>query len=216
LVRISQGFEYPLQYTIDRKDNAKMLGKVTDTTSGNVGNLRVLKGPPGKNQDSGTILVATNFATPVTIFDMLFEVQTEVDGKPLRVTSPAVQIEVVPGYQVVLDHNTLEIASNGTGKVHGTVRREPTFEGSAVRVQVEDLPDNVTCKPADVMEGQATFSIECQSAAAQPGSYDIRITSSAPNVGRKTKDEYKIADLPAKLVVNGGLKAKTERTLATQ
>lgn len=212
LVRISQGFEYPLQYAITRAPNAKVMGKVDNAISGNVGNLRILQGPASKSPDSGTVLVATNFATPVTTFDMLFDVPAEVDGKLVRVTSPAVQIEVVPGYEVRLENATLELGANGKGEMRGTVRREPTFEGSSVRVQLEDLPDHVTCKPVEVAADQTSFSIPCESATAEPGNYETRITSSAPNVGRKAKSEYKIADLPAKLVVRGEAKPEVGRS----
>ena len=36
---------------------------------------------------------------------------------------------------------------------------------------------------------------------AAAGSYDVRITSAAPETGQRTKEEYKIGDVNAKLVV---------------
>ena len=41
----------------------------------------------------------------------------------------------------------------------------------------------------------------CEAQNAQPGTYDVRITSVAPGVGRKSKDDYKIQDVNAKLTV---------------
>jgi hypothetical protein len=207
MVRISQGFEYPLQYAVTKTPNGKLMGKINNQMVGSVGNMRILQGPPGKNADSGSVLVATNSASPITVFDMVFETQAEIDGRVIPITSPAVSIDVVPGYEVALEKTSLNIASGGKTELRGTVRREPTFEGSMVRVQVEDLPDNVKCSPVEVPEDQKAFVSSCEAGAgAVPGAYDVRVTSVAPNTGRKAKADYKIADIDAKLTVS-----KTER-----
>jgi hypothetical protein len=138
---------------------------------------------------------------------MVFESQAEIDGRVTPITSPAVSIEVVPGYEVVLEKTALAVAPGNKIEVRGTVRREPTFEGSTVRVQAEDLPDNVKCSPVEVAEDQKAFVLSCEaSAEAAPGDYDIRVTSVAPNVGRKQKADYKVSDIDAKLKIG-----KTER-----
>ena len=81
-----------------------------------MGNLRILKGG-GKNQDKGSFLLDTNFATPFALFDMAFDLQTEVDGKPVNITSPIMEIEVVPGYQVKLARNEIELAPGSTMEI---------------------------------------------------------------------------------------------------
>ena len=87
-------------------------------------------------------------------------------------------------------------------RVAGHIRREPTFEGGVVKVQVEDLPDGVTCPAVEVPADKSAFSISCNAAAtAQPGAFEVRIASVAPSTGRNTKQEYKIADLNAKVVI---------------
>ena len=206
-IRLSQGFEYPLQYAAAVKPGGKLMGKVNNQMVGAIGNMRILAGPPGKSPESGSVLVATNFSSPITVFDMIFESQAEIDGRVVPITSPAVSVEIVPGYTLALESAAFAVMPGKKMEVRGSVRREPTFEGSTVRVQAEDLPDNVKCTAAELAEDQTAFVISCEaSAEAVPGDYDIRVTSVAPNVGRKQKADYKISDIDAKLKIG-----KTER-----
>ena len=48
-----------------RKEGAKLIGKVTQTVTSTVGNLRILKGQDVKNPDAGSAVLATNFAIPL-------------------------------------------------------------------------------------------------------------------------------------------------------
>ncbi len=202
LVRFAQGFEYPLDYQLKRTGMTKPPAKVTQQIAGAVGNLRILKGTEKAGGDNGSVTVNTNFATPVTTFDMLLEAETVIDGKPVRISSPAVEIQVVPGYELKLDKAEIDVRPGGTVQLTGRVRREPTFEGGVVKVQVEDLPDGFTCPPVEVPADKSAFSIACNaSAKAMPGAFEVRIASAAPNTGRNTKQEYKIADVNAKVVV---------------
>ncbi len=189
--RFMQGFEYPLEYKV----KGKATGKVRGTVTGAVGNLRILDGGKSKTPDSGAILVNTNFGTPVTTFDMILEATTDIDGMPTQVSSPAVEIEIVAGYQVRLDSADKMVFK-------GTIYREPTFLGSTVKLTVQDLPDNVTCPTVEVPAAEKRFTIACTAAPqAAAGTYDVRITSVAPETGQRTKEEYKIGDVNAKLTV---------------
>lgn len=202
LARFAQGFEWPLAYKVRRASTAKFPVKVNNEVAGNVGNLRILK-PENKNPDEASYLVTTNFATPLTTFDMILEAQTEIDGKPVTISSPAVSIQVVAGYEISVDAPARPLT------VSGTVRREPTFEGSMIRLAVEDAPENVKCATLEVAEDQNTFTMSCEAdGAVKPGTYPIRIVSAAPNTGRKTKGEYKIGDVETKLIVGGNVNAK--------
>ena len=201
LVRIAQGFEYNLEYRVKRSGAVKA-GKVTNQIAGSVGNLRVLKGEAGKNPDAGAFLLNTNFATPLTTFDMLIETQAEVDGKPLTITSPAIEIQVVPGYDVQLAQTRLQVNPGGKIGIAGKVRREPTFEGGVIQLRVEDAPDGVKCPQVTVPAAESEFMLACEaSAEAKAGSFPVRVVSAAPDTGRKAKAEYKIADINAQLVV---------------
>ncbi len=207
MARLSQGFDWPINYTVRRASGAKMPVLVDEDTVGNVGNLRILKPeskdkPEGKDPDSGHFELSTNFATPATWFDVLLEAEVEIAGKTVNVTSPAIEVEVVPGYDVTLDKPKLELEAGRPLTITGKVRREPTFEGGVIRVAAGDLPDDVKCASAEVPADSTAFAIACEATpAAKPGSYPIRITSVAPNTGRKAKEEYKVADIDTNLIV---------------
>ena len=203
LAHFAQGFEFEMQYDVKRNGGAKAPIRVTTQTLSAVGNLRILKGAPGKNQDKGSFLLDTNFATPFSVFDMAFDVATEVDGKPVTITSPIMEIEVAPGYQVNLAQKEIDIQPGGRREIQGTVRREPTFEGGLVKLQADDLPDHVTCAPVEVPAAQTSFTLSCQAeAAAKPGKFPIRISSVAPDTGKKAKADYKIPDVAATIQVS--------------
>jgi hypothetical protein len=201
LARFAQGFEFNMQYLIKR-NGSKSPVKVTPQILSAVGNLRILKGEPGKDQDKGSFLLDTNFATPFSMLDMAFDVQTEVDGKPVTITSPMMEIEIVPGYEVKLAQNEIEIEPGGRREILGKIRREPTFEGGLVKLQAEDLPEHVTCAPVEIPAEQKEFKLSCKAeASAKPGKSAIRISSVAPDTGKKAKADYKIPDLSATLQV---------------
>jgi hypothetical protein len=207
LARISQGFEWPLNWRIERRSGFRGSLNVRNQIASGVGNLRILKSTGAAKPDSGGVLVNTNFATPVSTFDMILEGQTEIDGKQVTITAPAVSIQVVPGFEVRLDA-PMNVTPGGRVEVRGHARREPTFEGSLIKIQAEDLPEHVRCAGVDVPEGQTEFVLACEAGpAAAPGTYPIRIASRAPETGRRAKDEYKIADLETRLVVGGPVQA---------
>jgi hypothetical protein len=208
MARLSQGFEFPIVYRLKRGPGVPVPSRINARVVGVVGNLRVLATVPGKMPDTGTILLATNFATPVTTFDMILEAQAQVDGKPTTIISPAISVDVVPGYQVELERSELAIVPGSRTEIRGQVHREPTFEGSLVKLDASELPEHVKCTPVEVPDGQRDFLIACEAgAAAVPGTYEIQIRSAAPDTGRKAKDEYKIADVPAKLIVGTQVQA---------
>ena len=190
-VRFMQGFEYPIEYRV----KGRVTGKVRSQVTGAVGNLRILDAGKSKSPDTGAVLLNTNFGTPVTTFDMILEATADIDGVPTQVSSAAIEIDIVPGYQV-----NLEASDKLTFR--GSILREPTFLGSMIRLNVQDLPDHVTCPTVEVPESQKRFTIDCKAApAAAAGSYDVRITSAAPDTGQRTKEEYKIGDINTKLIV---------------
>ncbi len=208
LVRIAQGFEFPIEYQVKRGATMKGDVKAYQRINAAVGNLRILKGPPGKNADSGVFLLNTNFASPVSIFDATVQADVEIDGKTETIYSPTIVVQIVPGYEVQLQKNNMEVTPGGKVAVSGKVRREPTFEGGAIKVQVEDLPDGVKCPMVEVSADQTEFTLACEAAAgAKPGTFPVRISSTAPDTGRKNKADYKIADLDGKLVITGATRA---------
>jgi hypothetical protein len=175
---------------------------VTPQLAGAVGNFRIVKGIEPKNPDAGSVLVSTNFATPATKLDMLVSAAAEIDGKPVTVFAPALEIEVAPGYDIRLSSSSMRIAPGGKMELAGKVRRELTFEGGEIHIHAEDLPEQVSCPAIVVPADKRDFVLRCEAGAgAKPGAFPIRIASDAPDTGRKAKEDYKIADLTANLVV---------------
>jgi hypothetical protein len=113
------------------------------------------------------------------------------------------EVQVVPGYALKIARD-LSIAPGAQANYAGTVFRELTFEGGLIRIKAEDLPEGVACKDAEVPADAKAFALECTAtAAAKSGSHPIRITSVAPDTGRKAKSDYRIPDIGAKLVIGG-------------
>jgi hypothetical protein len=200
-VRFAQGFEFDIAYRLKSRGEARG-GRVNVQQAAAVGNLRILKGDSDMKADKGAFQLATNFATPLTTFDLLLETQADVDGKTITITSPAIEVQVVPGFTVDLSKTVIEVAPGSHAEVAGRVTREPTFEGAEIKVEAQDLPDGVRCEPVTLGADQRDFTLKCDAgAAAATGAHEIRIASAAPNTGRRAKAEYKIGDLAAKLVV---------------
>ena len=200
-VRISQGFEYVITHRVKESEGARVTGKVSNQIAGAVGNLRILKGEPSKNPNTGSLLLNTNFATPVTVFDMIFTVEAEINGVTQTITAPVMEVQVVPGYALTVPPK-LSLTPGGSARVDGTAFRELTFEGGLIRVKAEDLPEGVACKDAEIPAEAKSFTLECNAAAtAKPGEYPIRITSVAPDTGRKAKSDYRIPDITAQLAI---------------
>ena len=209
LVRIAQGFEFEVKYQVKRRAGFQAPVRVREEIAGAVGNLRILKGEAGKNRDQGSLLIATNFATPITKFDFILQGAADVDGKQITIGGPALEIDIAAGYDVHLSQSAVEAAAGSRFALAGWIRREPTFEGGLVKLEAQDLPDHVTCTPAEIAAGGREFILDCEAATGvKPGSFEIRIASSAPETGRKAKAEYKIADVPAKLTITGAKQAR--------
>jgi len=203
LVRISQGFEYTLDYRVKRKEGAKLAGRVGNQIAGAVGNLRILKGPESKSPDAGSVLRATTFSTPVTVFDMIISAPVEIDGKPVTVFAPALEIDVAAGYQIQLSSTNMAIKPGGKTEIAGTVYRELTFEGGEIHIEAQDLPEQVKCPAVTVAADKRNFVLSCEASAdAKPGNFPVRIASNAPDTGRKNKADYKIPDVAAKLSID--------------
>lgn len=203
LVHITQGFEYPLTYKAVTKQGMKA-GKISNTIASRIGNIRILKGA----QEGTGVLVNTNFSTPMHTFDMLLSTDAEIDGRTVQIVSPAIEIQVAPGFLLKPESMKLELTPGGKTQLKGTIWRDFTFEGTTVKIGASDLPENVTCQTVELPVPETAFTLTCEaSAQALPGAYDIRLTGLAPEVGHKAKAEYKIPDIEAKLVIVGSAQA---------
>ena len=150
----------------------------------------------GKNAGQGQLPAGHQFRHAVRAVRYGVRPPDRSGRQARHVTSPIMEIEVVPGYEVKLARNEIESEPGGKLEIAGKVHREPTFEGGLIKLQAEDLPDHVTCAPVEVAADQKDFTLTCSAeATAKPGSFPIRISSVAPDTGKKAKADYKIPDL---------------------
>lgn len=198
LVRMSQGNDYTVVWRTQRRAGAKPAVNVRDTILG-VGNLRIGGSLAGPNPDTGTVSLQTNFATPAVPFDLLLSAEADINGKTETIYAPLLEVDVVPGYEVIPAASEVPVRPSGAFALSGRVRREPTFEGGLVKIDVQDLPENVACQAVEVAKDAREFSISCEAKAAAPGTYELRLSSAAPETGSRAKAEYKGPDAVVKL-----------------
>ena len=192
LIRMAQGFEVPLGYRIQRRPGASAATRVASSQPSAVGNLRIGGAEPGKTPDTGSMSLQSNFATPLGTFDLLVVADVLIDGKPVSLTGPAMEIEIVPGFHVYPASKEWAARPGASVTVTGELQREPTFEGGIVRLTLQELPEGVECRGAEVAADARAFALACQvGAGVKPGVYPVLLTTSAPDVGRKAKAEYK-------------------------
>jgi hypothetical protein len=61
----------------------------------------------------------------------------------------------------------------------------------------------VSCAPVEIPATQKDFTLSCKAESnAKPGKFAIRISSVAPETGKKAKADYKIPDLAATVHVD--------------
>jgi Bacterial pre-peptidase C-terminal domain len=206
-VRIVQGGDYSLAWKLVK--SAQVAGPIrveNPRQPASIKDLRVLRRPEGTEyMEEGTFHILTTFATPPVKFDLVIDASQVVGGKAERViTSPAVTVEIVPGYRLQLFTERMEVQKGGKVELIGKVEREAGFP-AVVTVKVEDPPDQVICPEVVVPADQDNFRIAIEAGQdARPGTFEVRLSSSATVPERRDKQEFKIPDLKAQLIVVPG------------
>ncbi len=57
----------------------------------------------------------------------------EIDGKMQAIYAPAMEVDLVPGYQVLPKVEEIAIQPGAAFSIEGTILREPTFEGGPMK-----------------------------------------------------------------------------------
>jgi hypothetical protein len=203
-VRIVQGGDYALPWKLVKGPQAGGGIKVENPRpTASIKDLRVLRRPEGMDyMEEGTFHILTTYATPPATFDLVMDAARITGMKSERlVTAPAVTVEIVPGYGLKLISEKLSIRAGETVELKGNIEREPGF-GAVVKLQLEDLPQQVTSQELVIPADQTNFSLVLTAGAdCQPGTFDVRLSSSATLLDRRDKQEFKIPDLKARLDV---------------
>ena len=205
-VRIVQGGDYALPWKLVKGPQAGGNIKVENPRpTASIKDLRVLRRPEGMDyMEEGTFHILTTFATPPATFDLVMDASRITGMKSERlITAPAVTVEIVPGYGLKLMSEKLAVRPGETTEITGKIEREPGF-AAIVKLQVEDLPQQVTSQEVVIPADQTAFSLRLAAGPnSQPGTFGVRVSSSATLVDRKDQ-ESKIPDLKASLDVLAG------------
>jgi hypothetical protein len=209
-VRIVQGGDYALPWKLVKGPQAGGGIKVENPRpTASIKDLRVLRRPEGMDyMEEGTFHILTTYATPPAKFDLVMDAARISGMKSERlITAPAVTVEIVPGYGLKLLSEKLAIRPGETAEIRGEIQREPGFD-AVVKLQVEDLPQQVKAQELVIPADQSSFSLVLTAGPnTQPGTFDVRLASSATVADRKDKQEFKIPDLRAQLDVLTGAAA---------
>ncbi len=202
-VRLIQGMEHDVEWKfVRRAPGIRPPMRVNEVNIPGVGNLRVLRGKSKDGGDTGVLTMVTTVGTPPMKFDMLLDATVSIDGRDERITAPAVTFDVVQGYTIEPPAKAAVLAPGSKAELAGRFTREPAFS-APVTVKAENLPLQVSCRPAEVAGAAAQFSLACEAGpGALPGEYEIEITSSSMLAGRdKENVPYTIPAVKARLVV---------------
>jgi len=209
-VRIVQGGDYVLAWKLVKGPQAGGGIKVENPRpTASIKDLRVLRRPEGTDyMEEGTFHILTTYATPPATFDLVIDAARITGMKSERlITAPAVTVEIVPGYGLKLMSEKLAVRPGETIEIKGKIAREPGFD-AVVKLQVEDLPQQVTSPELVIPADQTSFSLVVSAGPnSQAGTFDVRLSSSATLMDRKDKQEFKIPDLKARLDVLAGTAA---------
>ena len=203
-VRIIQGTDFLLTWKLAKPTGSTEIVRPDARGFASIKDLRVQRRTDRPDFDEeGGFTLATTFATPLVTFDFIFDGNKMVGGKLERVvTSPAITVEIVPGYVLKLVSQTIEIKTGGKFELVGKVEREPGFTG-IIKVRADDLPDHLTCPDVILKPDQTDFSLVFQAnPEVAPGDFPIRILSSATIPERRDKQEYSVPEQKARLVIS--------------
>jgi hypothetical protein len=205
-VRIFQGGESVVAWKLVKEPRAGAAIKVENPRpTASIKDLRVLRRPEGMDfMEEGSFHILTTYATPPATFDLVVDASRIVGTNSERLaTAPAIKVEIVPGYRLKLVSEEFEIRPGETVELSGKVEREPGFD-AVVRLQLEDLPPQVSSQEVIVPADQANFRLLVTAAPnAPPGGFDVRLASWAAVANRTDQQEFRIRDHTARLEIVG-------------
>ena len=155
------------------------------------------------DKPEGSKLIRTSDGTRHDRYTVTLTGEVTVDGRPERLYTPGVTLEVVPGYRIEM--NGASIRSGRKGTVSGVLHREESFR-QPVELRADALPTGVVCDHVEVKpEDDGKFKISCRASDdVEAGDYDILIASSSWLAGeREVRAAYTTAPVAARMEVKG-------------
>ncbi|MXZ38403.1 MAG: hypothetical protein F4Z19_09145 [Holophagales bacterium] len=155
------------------------------------------------NKSEGSKLIRSSDGTQHDRYTVTLTGEVTVGGRPERLYTPGVTLEIVPGYRIEVAKASVRSGRKGT--VEGVLHREESFQ-QPVELRADALPTGVVCDSTEVEPGDdGRFRLACEvSDAVQAGDYDFLITSSSWLAGeREVRSAYTTVPVTARMEVKG-------------
>ena len=153
------------------------------------------------DQSEGSKLIRSSDGTRHDRYSVTLTGEVTVDGRPERLYTPGVTLEVVPGYRIEVDKASVK--SGRKGVVEGVLHREESFQ-QPVELRADALPTGVVCDSTEIKpEDDGKFRISCEASdEVEAGDYDFLITSSSWLAGeREGRAAYTTTPVEARMEV---------------
>ncbi len=153
------------------------------------------------DQSEGSKLIRSSDGTRHDRYSVTLTGEVTVDGRPERLYTPGVTLEVVPGYRIEVDKASVK--SGRKGVVEGVLHREKSFQ-QPVELRADALPTGVVCDSTEIKpEDDGKFRISCKASdEVEAGDYDFLITSSSWLAGeREGRAAYTTTPVEARIEV---------------
>ncbi len=154
-------------------------------------------------KEEGSKLIRSSDGTRHDRYTVTLTGEVTVGGRPERLYTPGVTLEIVPGYRIEVAKASVRSGRKGT--VEGVLHREESFQ-QPVELRADALPTGVVCDGTEVEpEDDGRFRLDCEASdAVEAGDYDFLITSSSWLAGeREVRAAYTTVPVAARMEVKG-------------
>ena len=155
------------------------------------------------NKSKGSKLIRSSDGTQLDRYTVTLTGEVTMGGRPERLYTPGVTLEIVPGYRIEVTEATVKSGRKGT--VEGVLHREESFR-QPVELRADALPTGVVCDSTEIeVEDDGKFRLACEASdAVEAGDYDFLIASSSWLAGeREVRAAYTTVPVSARMEVKG-------------
>lgn len=155
------------------------------------------------NKPEGSKLIRSSDGTQLDSYTVTLTGEVTVGGRPERLYTPGVTLEIVPGYRIEVTGATVK--SGRKGAVEGVLHREESFR-QPVELRADALPTGVVCDSTEIeVEDDGKFRLACEASdQVEAGDYDFLIASSSWLAGeRQVRSAYTTVPVSARMEVKG-------------
>ena len=155
------------------------------------------------NKSEGSKLIRSSDGTQLDRYTVTLTGEVTVGGRPERLYTPGVTLEIVPGYRIEVAKAS--VRSGRKGAVEGVLHREESFK-QPVELRADALPTGVVCDSTEIgVEDDGKFRLACEASDdVEAGDYDFLIASSSWLAGeREVQAAYTTVPVEARMEVKG-------------